>query len=238
MHTPIRILRAECDEIPGQRPEPDHREEEKRHRILDGAQRLMARHGSAAIRLTHFALAMRMAPQTLRRHFVDMDSVLAEILHRHLQTIVRAMAGVAPNDPNRDRARRAIYLAATRTAFGAPNEAHLLLIRERHLLPPDLLEPLEAHRLSIGDILAGAHAAAALALLDTPELDATDIETALAAITQPRKAPPARPPQNAAPRRPAPHHPLAPAEPPRPRPTDRPSRPDLNAAKRPPMGPH
>jgi AcrR family transcriptional regulator len=160
-----------------------------RTRILNGAQRLMANHGRGAIRLTDFALAMRMAPQTIRRHFVDLDCVLAQILHRHLMAIVRALGEIPRDAPNRASAHRSAYLAATRTLFGNPTEAHLLLIRDRHLLPPDLREPLEAHRAAIGEILAGPHATTALALLDTPELDATQIEAALTAITQAARPP-------------------------------------------------
>jgi len=234
MNIPARILRARLDDIPGQRPAPSFRDEDTRTRILDCAQQLMAHHGRGAIRLTDFALAMRMSAQTIRRHFVDLDCVLAQILTRHLQAIVRALGEIPRDTPDRARAHRAAYLAATRF-LGAPTEAHLLLIRDRHLLPPDLREPLEAHRASIGEILAGAHAKAALALLDMPELDATDIEAALGAIARgaaigaiaheapaPRQAA-ARPAYRAA-------EPL--------RPLDHPSVPDLNDAKRPPMGPH
>ena len=97
-------------------------------RILDAAQHLMVNHGRGAFRLTDFALAMRMAPQTIRRHFVDLDCVLAQILHRHLMAIVRALAEIPRDAPNRARAHRSAYLALTRTPFGNPTEAHLLLI--------------------------------------------------------------------------------------------------------------
>ncbi len=225
MHTPARTLRAECDDLSDNRPAPCHREEERRTRILNAAQHLMANHGAAAIRLTDFALALRMAPLTIRRHFVDMDSILAAILHRHLMAIASALGQIPHGTANRAAAQRAAYLAFTRTQFGNPTEAHLLLIRDRHLLPPDLREPLEDHRAAIGDILAGPHAAATLALLDMPELAASQIEAALSAIAHPAK-PPASYPQ------PLPR-PAAPAKP-----TEAPHLPDLTAAKRPPMGPH
>ena len=183
MPIPARIIRRQCDDLPGQRPKTSWAEQDRRDRILDGAQSIMATYGRAAIRLTDFALGMRMAPATIRRAFPDMDYLLAEILYRHLRAIVAAMAKVAYDAPNRDQARRSAYLAATRTALGGPTDAHILLTRDRHLLPPDEAEPLDALRLSIGDMLAGPNAVAALALLDTPELTPAEIETALAALT-------------------------------------------------------
>jgi AcrR family transcriptional regulator len=200
MPIPARLIRKHCDDIPGQRPQPCFRETERRERILDGGQAIMAIFGRAAIKLTDFAIGMRMAPITIRRHFPDMDSLLAEILRRHLCAIVTALGQVPRDTPNRAQAHRAAYLAATRTPLGAPTEAHLLLIRDRHLLPPDEFEPLEAQRLNIGDILAAGHAPAALALLDMPELSGAQIEAALAAIARPA-APAQQPrPKHAAPR--------------------------------------
>jgi AcrR family transcriptional regulator len=208
----------------------------------------MATYGRAAIGLTAFALGMRMAPATIRRAFPDMDYLLAEILRRHLRAIVAALAEIPRDAPHRDQARRAAYLAVTRT-HGAPTEAHLLLIRDRHLLPPDEAAPLEALRASIGDILAGPHAIAALALLDTPELTPTQIETALAALTNPptptqqtgQPQPPlGKPrlvhPQHPAQHAPAPHFPSAPTR------QETPSALPLAAAAarpyRPPIQPH
>ncbi len=187
------MIRRHCDDLPGQRPKTSWAEQDRQTRILDGAQFIMATYGRAAIRLTDLALGMRMSPHTIRRHFPDMDYLLAEILRRHLNAIVTAVGKIAYDAPNRDQARRAAYLAATRTPFGAPTEAHLLLIRDRHLLPQDEFEPIEDLRASIGNIIAGPHATAALALLDTPELTAAEIEAALTAITSLQQAQPLLP---------------------------------------------
>ncbi len=227
MQIPARILRAQCDEIPGQRPILSFKEQDRQTRIMDAAQAIMAHHGRGAISMNQFARAMRLSPATIHRHFPDMHYLLAQILHRHLAAIARALGEVPQNSPNRTRARRAAYLAATRV-LGAPTEAHLLLIRDRHLLPPDQREPLEDHRASIGLILAGDNAQAALSLLDNPELTAPEIEAALTAITAARQAP--AKPTNEPPR--------PKAAPSRPAPALRPTHPDPNDAVRPRAGPH
>jgi AcrR family transcriptional regulator len=244
MPLPARIIRRQCDDLPGQRPFLSLKEEERCTRILDAGQMIMAIYGRAGIRMTEFALGLRMSPLTVRRYFPDLDHLLGEILRRHLQVIIRTIGTVPRDAPNRQQARRAAYLAATRTGLGAPTEAHLLLIRDRHLLPPDEAEPIECLRATIGDILAGEQAQVALALLDTPELNAAEIEAALAAVVRPRQAatPQPEPPR---PRHEAP--PLAtiklakprPAARPTPRPAPRPAPlPDTNAARRPRAGPH
>ncbi len=245
MPIPARIIRRQCDDLPGQRPHASWKDQDRFTRILDGAQSIMATYGRAAIGLTAFALGMRMAPATIRRAFPDMDYLLAEILRRHLRAIVAALAEIPRDAPHRDQARRSAYLTVTRTPLGAPTEAHLLLIRDRHLLPPDEAAPLEALRASIGDILAGPHAIAALALLDTPELTQTEIETALAALTapaapahqarpaaKPRLVHPQHPPQHA----PAPHLPNGPPQ--HERPTPIPLAAAASRPYRPPIQPH
>ena len=88
MPIPARMIRRQCDDLPGQRPKTSWAEQDQRDRILDGAQSIMARYGRAAIRLNDFALGMRLAPATIRRAFPDMDYLLAEILYRHLRAIV------------------------------------------------------------------------------------------------------------------------------------------------------
>src|SRR5277367_348773 len=183
MNTPARILRATIENR-YKRPEPSERELERENRFVAGAQIAFAQHGRQKATLTSMALALRTSRAMLRHCFCDLDALFAEILHRHLASLARAFGQIPPDDPNAFQKRRAIYLALTRTALGGLNEAHILLVRDRHLLPDDLLPAIEAHRHSIGLILAGPHAERALELLDSPNWDPETIELVLAALTQ------------------------------------------------------
>lgn len=209
MNTPARILRATVENR-HKRPEPTPREIERDDRIVAGAQTAFAEHGRHRITLASMALALRIARSTLRHAFCDLDALLAEILHRHMTSLARALGKIPYDDPNVQQKRRAAYFAATRTALGGLNEAHLLLVRDRHLLPEDLFPSVEAHRHSIGLIVAGPLGEQALALLDSPAWDLPSIEAALAALSrQPAKQ--AQPPAAAAEPTPPPPPPTIPA---------------------------
>jgi AcrR family transcriptional regulator len=193
MNTPARILRATAERH-HRRPEPTPRQLASEDRILAVARTVMAEHGRDTITLAGMALALRIAASTLRHYFCDLDALLSEILCRHLQRLAYALGDVPHDAPDRLPRMRAAYLAHTRTIQGGFTEAHLLLVRDRHLLPGDLLPRIEALRHDLGDILAYGHAEEVLALLDDRELNAPAIEARLAAITAP--APPAAaPPQ-------------------------------------------
>jgi AcrR family transcriptional regulator len=131
--------------------------------------------------LPTLAAAIRVSPGSFRRQFADIDSLLADLVFRHLTAISRATGAIPRDTPNRRAAQRAAYLAYTRF-LGGPTEAHILLIRERHNLPEDLQANIELVRRSIGEILAGDHGDAALTLLDAPGLKGFQIEAGLAAI--------------------------------------------------------
>jgi AcrR family transcriptional regulator len=182
MPVPARLLRVRTDDLPQPRRFLNDRERERRALILAAGREVMAVHGRHAITLSQLAIALRMAPASFRRHFTDIDDLLGTILRDHLMEVARALGRVPQDAPDRRAAQRAAYLHATRTAFNAPTEAHLLLIRDRHALPPDEFDSVEKLRLGIGDILAGAHAVEALTLLDTPECRLPQIEAALAGI--------------------------------------------------------
>jgi AcrR family transcriptional regulator len=153
----------------------------------------MAEHGRDTITLTSMALALRIARSTLRHYFCDLDALLAEILHRHLRRLADALGEIPYDDPDLHRKRRAAYLNATRTPLGGLNEAHLLLVRDRHLLPDDLLPLVESYRTSIGLLVAGPDPEPVLALLDNPACYPEAIEATLAPRT-PHQANPAQPP--------------------------------------------
>ena len=93
-----------------------------------------------------------------------------------------------PDAPDHDRRKRQAYAAFTRTGLGGLTEAHLLLVRDRHFLPDDLLPQIEDARDAIGDTLAGANGREALLLLDEPTIPLPHIEPMLAAL-QPPAAP-------------------------------------------------
>lgn len=206
MHTPPRLLRAEIEDIPGARLQLSARERERQAVILAAGRRVLVNHGRAGIRLADLAIALGMAPGTIRRYFPDLDYLLGEILRTHLLAISSAIGnalrevmdaastGTTPATtlatPQRQAIARAAYLAATRTVLGGHTESHLLLMRERHHLPPDLLAGIEGTRDALGEILAGDHGAQALGLLDMPELSPAMIEGMLRVLALPARMAP------------------------------------------------
>jgi AcrR family transcriptional regulator len=194
MPTPVRLLQATADAaLPGRTRYFSAKQRAAQDQILAAALAIMAQHGRAGLTMGRFAVALGMAAGTIRRHFVDLDCILAELLSRHLLAILQAFRQVPEDAPNRKTALRAAYIATTRNGYGGLTDPHALLLRERHTLPPDLATSIEQTRASIGKILAGPHADAALALLDTPSLTAAQIETMLAQPDAPKPAPQSRP---------------------------------------------
>jgi AcrR family transcriptional regulator len=185
MTTPTRILQATVDGLPGHRCRFTEKQRDRQEKILTAGLALMARHGRAGLTMAKFGLAVGMAPAAIRRLFVDIDSILSELLVRHLLAIFQALGEIPADAPGRKPALRAAYLAATRTADGRLTEPHILLLRERHSLPPDLAGEIERTRDSLGEVLAGPDGPAALALLDTPGLAPSRIEAMLAALDPP-----------------------------------------------------
>jgi AcrR family transcriptional regulator len=168
------------------------REQAREDRILRDAQFLIARFGAAAITFTNLAIAIKIAPGTLRRHFTDFDALLGEIMRRHLRAIATAIGEIPIDAPHRARLQRAAYISATRN-LGAPTEAQLILITHRNTLAQDERESVNDLRATIGQILGGDHAEATLHLLDCPHYDAGQIERMLAALQTCQPAPAAAP---------------------------------------------
>ena len=214
MRTPNRILRADAEQLERDPPDLTPRELEQYTRILTLAEGIMARRGIHTMTLSGLAVALQMGHATLRRHFPDLDVLLATLIRLHLRKLARAIGQVPQEAPDRAQKMRAAYLACTRSDQGGFTNAHLLLIRDRHLLPDDLLTNIEAARNKLGETLAPGYAEEALGLLDMRALDAPRIEAALATIIatapkQPQQAAPA--PKQAAPIR---RERLLPARPP------------------------
>jgi AcrR family transcriptional regulator len=199
MHIQPRLLRAHVDNRSHNRPMPTEKQRAREQTILAAAQTLMATYCRGVLTIGKLAIALRMSPGTIRRHFTDMDEILAEILLRHLTGIARAIGNTPPGDPNARAAARAAYIEATRTGWGGLTEPHLLLIRERHTLPEDLAKPVEQMRHVIGEMLAGDQGAIALTLLDAPELQAAHIEAMLATSEPTAKEPQGPPAKHAQP---------------------------------------
>jgi len=201
MPVPARLLRDLADDLPGARPRPSARDEDTKDRILAAATTLMANFGRPGLSMAGFATAIRLSSATIRRHFVDLDTILHEILTRHLSALAASFGDIAFDLPDRPAARRALYVQRTRTCLNAPTEAHLLLLRERHALPPDLAASIETLRTLVGDMLCPAHPEIALALLDTPDLQPPQVEIMLATLSPALAAAspePAAPPQTTA----------------------------------------
>jgi AcrR family transcriptional regulator len=178
---PARILRAQVDDRFG-RPPQSAKEIARDQRIVTEARYLLVRNGRPAFTMVNLALALRMSPATIRLAFCDLDNIVFEIIRLHLAAIETAIAALPADTQDLARARRAVYLGMARTESGALSEAHCLLVRERHALPADLTERLDALRGRIGAALGGAHAGMVLAVLDTPDTDPQLIEAMLAPL--------------------------------------------------------
>jgi AcrR family transcriptional regulator len=180
MKIPARILRAHEIDHNREAYELTQAQQEREARIRAGAMRIFARFGFQNIAFRDLATALRMATATLRFHFTDLDALLADLLHAHLQAIACALGAVPRDAPDPQAARRAAYLAYTRTGWGGLTDAHLVLVRDRHLLPPDLQDSIDQVHHGFGMHLAGDRGMEALVLLDNAALDPERIEAYLA----------------------------------------------------------
>ena len=182
MPTEARHIRTLLDDL----SPPRHRttrELDQEARIVTAATAAFARFGRSHITLANFAAGLRLSPATIRRHFPDLHTLLAEILRRHLLAIATAIGDANPDPLAPHAGRQAAYIAATRNGFGAPIAPHILLLRDRHTLPEDLAEPIDQLRLQIGDLLAGPRADLALAILDEPTCPEPEALTLLATLS-------------------------------------------------------
>ena len=194
MRTPTRILRADADDIERGPPGLTSREQEQYERILAVAETVMARHGAHTMTLGGLTLALRMSSGALRRYFSDLDGLLATVIGRHLQNIARALGEIPQDAPDRPQKLRAAYRAFTRTTGGDFIDAHLLLVRDRLLLPKGLLSSIEATRLELGELLCPGYGALTIDVLDMRSLGGPTVEAALAAIAAAEREPAPAPP--------------------------------------------
>lgn len=204
MAPPTRSLRSQADAVGKNGPDFkfNRRDWERHDAILLTGEILLARHGHMSFSFRAFALAMRLSRCTLERHFIDLHDLLGEILRRHLAKVIDAIAKVPRDTPNRLQAMRHAYLAATRNAEGDFTDAHLLLIRDRAKLPPDILDAVDGAHYGIGVMLSEpGKVTDTLEILDWEGVTPDEIELVLADEDQPAPAkqapdhpPPATPP--------------------------------------------
>ena len=185
MLIPTRILSEKLHGFTKSRRPVGVLDGERHQDFLDAAVVAFASYGRPAITFKSLATALFVSQALLRRHFVDLDCLLAEIIDRHLRTLIKLVSDIPPNDPDCFALRRAAYFRHTRGDLGGLAHAHAIMVRDRHTLPLDMLDAIEATRLVLGDILAGPDGDEALALLYSPRADLVRIETALSALRRP-----------------------------------------------------
>ena len=188
-----RALRDRIDAIPGNHPRFTAREQDRQEQIVTAGRTLLAEFGASSFTLNAFALALRMSPASIRRHFIDLDSLLVHILNRHLLTLSTVMGTLPRTANDKHAARRAAYLAHTRTPLGGLTEAHLILVRDRHLLPQADRDRIETIRANLATLMAADHADSVIEWLDTPTMDLADIDAILAARAAAHAAPAPQP---------------------------------------------
>jgi AcrR family transcriptional regulator len=194
MLIPARILRAGAETIAPANPFPTARERARHERILKVAKSLLAQHGRPKISLQTLATGLSMSAATLKKHFADLDSLLADILRTHLLALSTAIGAIPRDHPNRPAAMREAYYAFTRTPIGGLTDDHLLLTRDSQFLPEDERTVIEQTHANFGYMLAPACPAEAMLLLDAPYLALARIEFILAPLLAPQEATQTKPP--------------------------------------------
>lgn len=182
MDIPLRVIRSAMEAVGRNSPDIvfSVRDWRCRENILVTGEHILARFGHGKISFRAFAGGMRLSRSTLERHFVDLNALLGEILLSHLRKIAAAIGNVPRGTPDRRKAQRAVYLNAARDADGEFTDAHLLLIRDRAKLPPDLLDMVDGMYHGIAIMLADTETAVdTMEILDSPGLTRDEIELLL-----------------------------------------------------------
>jgi AcrR family transcriptional regulator len=185
MKTPHRILKAQANDIERAPDRFNQRDRERHERILRVATPLFVANGRSALTLNGLAIALEIPATTFRRHFVDVDELLGVILTRHLTAISKALGKVSLESADLPKARRAAYIAYTHTDFHDLTDLHRLLVRDRHLLPPDVREGIDATIAGLAITLAGRNDEYRLqiaTLLDAPGFSAEMVEAMIATL--------------------------------------------------------
>lgn len=191
MDTTLRALRLGAEDVTRQTPSRIYtkRDWETHDAIVETCCEIFAKWSVHRITLSNMALAMRLTSQRFRRFFPDLESVLAHILEKHLRECAETVAGIPAEMPDRRRRQRAAYFSFTRKPLGGFTSAHTLLVQQRHLLPPDLLKPIEAAYRSLGEIMGGRYPDHTLDLLECLAFNAEDIERFMPLLERPEVPP-------------------------------------------------
>lgn len=177
MLIPLRIVRADAEDLDTPR-RPTHAEIQAKERIRRLGRNIIGNYGRAALTTARLAGGLNMSLSTFRRHYADIDALLAELIADELRRIARLFGNVPQDAPDRQAACRAVFLDATRN-LGALAEGYRLIVRDMPLLPEDLRLPLERSLAVLGARMAGPCAGKCLALMAVPCLSAAEIEHAV-----------------------------------------------------------
>ncbi len=158
------------------------RDQQRRDQILDAALALLTSHPRHTITIATLATGMIVAPATIRRHFLNIDSIIAEILQNHLRALIKTIGEIPADCVNLRQLRRKAYLAATRNLWRHVSDTHALLLREAQSLPEDLASAINQMRCGIGYTLGGERGHDMLQMLDTAWQNHALIEPMCAAI--------------------------------------------------------
>ena len=181
MPTPTRILRTLCEELDPSMHDRTERQERQFERIMKCAPTLLTFYNIDRITFAALATAMKMAPATLRHHFVDIPALLGHLIREHLLEINTAIAAIRRDTPNFFQLRRAAYLAATRKPLGAHTEIHLLMLNNLPGLPDDVRVPLITLQDQIASSLAAPDQAEfVLSMLENPFMTPRRLEAIIA----------------------------------------------------------
>jgi AcrR family transcriptional regulator len=188
MHHPARTIRGIAEDLPEARPFLEKRDQQRHDLIRAVGRRAFAELGPGSFSIKDFAKAVWMSVTRFTHYYCDLESLLADLIETHLMDLYAAIGNIPSNTPDRPAAHRAAYFAATRTHRGGLTQSHLLLLHARRSLPPDLREPLEKLRDSLGEVMAPGHAEAALSLLDSSDFAPAEIEAMFATCIATRHA--------------------------------------------------
>jgi len=181
MPTPTRILRTLCEELDPSMHDRTERQERQFERIMKCAPTLLTFYNIDRITFAALATAMKMAPATLRHHFVDIPALLGHLIREHLLEINTAIAAIRRDTPNFFQLRRAAYLAATRKPLGAHTEIHLLMLNNLANLPDDVRLPILALQDQIASAIAPpGQADFVLSMIENPYITPRRLEAIIA----------------------------------------------------------
>ena len=164
---------------------PTKRELALMQHIESAGTKLFARRGPLALSLARFAAEVGVTSYMLGRLYCDLEHLFGEILRSHMTALMAELNKIPENAPNRPAQCRAAYHRLIRGPDGKVTDAHFLLVRHLHALPPDELAPTEVLRANLNAMLgAGEIGVRAATFLDSGAASLERIETMLAILVE------------------------------------------------------